>query len=216
MNLRTIFCGIGLVAVTAFVTSSFVAAGPNDAKNAAKHDHDHAGHDHGDPAHAMEHPEWTQPGENHGLLVKTFEGQWNYATKYWIAPEETPMESTGTSKMTAVMDGRYIVDHSSGGDEHTKFVGMGVTGFDRIKNKFVSTWVDNMGTGIMYSEGLYDAKTKSFTFNGQAPDPMTGKYAKVKIVHKITGKDRFTMEMHKYGAGGGEWKFFEINYTRAN
>ena len=33
------------------------------------------------------------------------------------------------------------------------FKGTGIEGYDNGKKKFVGTWMDNMGTGIMMSEG---------------------------------------------------------------
>ncbi len=41
------------------------------------------------------------------------------------------------------------------------FKGMGIEDYDNVKKKFVGTWVDNMGTGIMMSEGRYDVATKT-------------------------------------------------------
>ena len=45
-----------------------------------------------------------------------------------------------------------------------QFKGMGIEGYDNVKKKFVGSWIDNMGTGIMMSEGTYDPATKTFTY----------------------------------------------------
>src|SRR5216684_3555963 len=47
------------------------------------------------------------------------------------------------------------------------FKGMGIEDYDNVKKKFVGTWVDNMGTGIMMSEGRYDVATKTSTYTGE-------------------------------------------------
>jgi hypothetical protein len=44
------------------------------------------------------------------------------------------------------------------------FKGMGMDGYDNVKQKFVSSWGDNMGTGIILLEGDYDPATKTFTY----------------------------------------------------
>ena len=36
------------------------------------------------------------------------------------------------------------------------FTGMAIEGYDNVKKKFVSSWIDNMGTMILNSEGTYD------------------------------------------------------------
>ena len=48
------------------------------------------------------------------------------------------------------LDGRYIkVDVAGDMPGMGPFTGFGLTGFDNVSKKFVSTWVDNMGTGMM-------------------------------------------------------------------
>src|SRR5215470_4588351 len=45
--------------------------------------------------------------------------------------------------------------------------GMAVEGYDNVKKKFVSSWIDNMGTAIMISEGTYDAGAKTLTYTAE-------------------------------------------------
>ena len=44
------------------------------------------------------------------------------------------------------------------------FKGMAIEGHDDVQQKFVSTWIDNMGTSIIMSEGTYDPSTRTFTY----------------------------------------------------
>jgi len=85
-------------------------------------------------------------------------------------------------------------------------------GYDNVKKKFVGTWMDNMGTGIMMSEGDYDPATKSFTYTSEM-EPMPGMKTKVREVLKVTDKDHMTFEWYE-DRGGQEAKTMEINYTR--
>ena len=41
------------------------------------------------------------------------------------------------------------------------FQGMSTMAYDNGKKTFMSTWIDNMGTGILETEGTYDAGTKT-------------------------------------------------------
>jgi len=41
------------------------------------------------------------------------------------------------------------------------------TGYDNIKEKIHCSWIDNMGTGIQFSEGTYDPATKTFTYTAK-------------------------------------------------
>ncbi len=38
------------------------------------------------------------------------------------------------------------------------FHGIGITGYDNLKKKYVGSWIDDMGTGLFISEGDADAE----------------------------------------------------------
>src|SRR5436190_9055293 len=95
--------------------------------------------------------------ENHKILAATA-GTFSYVVKMYMDPSGKPNESTGTATRKVIMDGRYVAGDYSGnfkmpgpdGKMQTmKFIGMSMDGYDNVKKKFVSGWVDNMGTGIM-------------------------------------------------------------------
>jgi hypothetical protein len=158
--------------------------------------------------------------DNHKLLA-SMAGTWSYTVKMWMDPKGKPTESTGTAVRKAVMDGRYVSGDYSGKFKmpgadgkmtEMNFQGMSMDGYDNVKKKFVSGWVDNMGTGIMMMEGTYDAATKAFTFTGEY-EMMPGMKEKVREVIKMADKDRMSMEYYE-DRGQGETKTMEINYTR--
>lgn len=91
-----------------------------------------------------------------------------------------------------------------------EFLGHSMEGYD--KQKFVNTWMDNMGTGIMMTEGTYDEATKTFTYTGEF-EPMPGMKQKVREVVKLTDKNHMVLEWYE-DRGGKEVKTMEIGYTR--
>jgi hypothetical protein len=167
--------------------------------------------------------ELAKPGENHKLL-EGLVGSWTYRTKYWMSPDPAapPGESFGTTVTKAIMGGRYFQsDHSGkfqmpgsdGKPMDMEFTGQETTGYDNAKKKFVSTWLDNMGTGIMNSEGTYDAESKTFTYTGDY-EPVPGMKTKVREVLKIIDQDHHTFEFYE-DRGSRQVKTMEISYTRA-
>jgi hypothetical protein len=164
--------------------------------------------------------EMAKLNENHKMLADTA-GTWSYVVKMWMDPKGQPNESKGTAVRKAVMDGRYVTgDYSGsfkmpGADGKMKdmnFKGMSMDAYDNVKKKFVSGWVDNMGTGIMITEGTYDPSTKAITYTGDyewAP----GMKSKVREVVKFTDKTHMSMEYFE-DRGQGEMKSMEINYTK--
>ena len=167
--------------------------------------------------------EMSKLNENHKLLAD-MNGNWNYTIKMWMGPDPNakPQESKGTATRKSAMDGRYVVMDVSGKmqmpDQTGKmkdmqFKGMGVEGYDNVKKKFVSSWIDNMGTGIQFSDGTYDPATKTLTYTSEM-EMMPGMKIPVREVLKIADKDHMLLEWYETH-GGQEKKTMEIAYARA-
>jgi hypothetical protein len=161
--------------------------------------------------------------DNHKLLTD-LDGNWNYAIKFWMSPDPNakPQESKGTATRKSVMGGRYVVMDVTGkmqmpGEDgkmkDMQFKGMAVEGYDNVKKKFVASWVDNMGTGIAFSEGTYDPTSKTFTYNMEM-EPVPGMKSQVREVLKVPDNNHMMLEWYE-NQGGQEKKTMEINYTRA-
>jgi len=161
--------------------------------------------------------------ENHKLL-SSLDGSWNYTIKFWMSPDPNakPQESKGTASRKSIMGGRYVMMDVAGKmqmpDEQGKmkdmqFKGVAIEGYDNVKKKFIGSWIDNMGTGIAYSEGTYDPASKTFTFNLEM-EPVPGMKSQVREVLKVPDNNHMMLEWYE-NRGGQEVKTMEINYTRA-
>ncbi len=166
--------------------------------------------------------ELAKPGENHKLLARAV-GTWTYTVKMWMTPDPKapPSESSGSSVTREIMGGRYFISEHTGKMQmpgtdgkmkDMEFKGMATEGYDNVKKKFVASWLDNMGTGIMLIEGDYDASAKTFTYRGEI-EMMPGMKTKIREVIKIQDKDHHTFEWYE-DRGGTEVRTMEIAYTR--
>jgi Protein of unknown function (DUF1579) len=154
------------------------------------------------------------PGPQHQMLQK-MSGEWSATVKSQMDPSQPMQEEHSTSTVTILMDGRYCQEVASGQMMGQPFSGMGVTGYDNAIGKYVSTWIDNMGTGIMTSQGTADASGKVITWVGTMSDPMTGKVSKSRMVTTIADDNHHTFEMYGVPPGGKkEMKMMTIEYTR--
>jgi len=154
------------------------------------------------------------PGPQHASLAK-MAGDWDCTVQYQMDPSKPMQEEKSTATITALMDGRYIQEVSTGQMMGMPFSGMGIYGYDNVLGKYVSSWIDNMGTGIMKSEGTADASGKTITWTGTMSDPMTGKTAKERMVMTIVDDDHHTFEMYGVPPGAKqEMKTMTISYTR--
>ena len=141
-------------------------------------------------------------------------GSFNVSVKSWMAPGAPPMESTGTSENTWALDNRYVEQRFSGSFMGMPFKGIGFTGYDNIKKKYVGSWMDNMSTAIMVSYGSADAGGKSIKFTSTMDDPMTGKPTQVDETVTVTDDDHHSLEMWGAGPDGKMFKTMEIAYSR--
>jgi hypothetical protein len=154
------------------------------------------------------------PGPQHEVLKK-LAGDWNAKVKVQMDPSQPAQESQSTSTVTVLMDGRYSQEVVSGQMMGSPFSGMGITGYDNVLGKYVSTWIDNMGTGIMASQGTADASGKVITWASSMSDPATGKVTRERMVTTIVDDDHHTLEMYSIPPGAKkEMKTMTIEYTR--
>jgi hypothetical protein len=155
------------------------------------------------------------PGQAHAMLAKSA-GRWNATVKSWHDPAGEPMVSTGTEDAEMIFGGRYLKSHFKGSMMGQAYEGMGTMGYDNGKKKYVGTWFDSMGTGIMSYEGDYDAQKKELVCLGSYVDPVMGMESKVRLVTRFVSDDEHVFEF--WGpdpASGKQLKWMEIAYKRA-
>lgn len=164
---------------------------------------------------AAEQKAWNDymtPGNVHQMLAKS-SGVWNEELTMWMEPGAEPTKSTATAVNKMILGGRYQHSTHMGTVMEMPFEGIGITGYDNAKKMLVSTWIDNMGTGIMYSEGKWDDASKTAEFIGTAIDPVSGKELKIRQIMKHVDDNTEVMEMYTT-RDGKEFKSMEIKMTR--
>jgi hypothetical protein len=135
------------------------------------------------------------PGKEHKHLAEGA-GVWDGKTTMYM-PGNEPQKSECVSTATPMMGGRFIY------------------GYDNVAKKYVHTWVDNMGTGMMNGTGELSEDGKTLTWNCTYNCPMAKKEVKMREVETITGPDTKTFEMYGPELGTGkETKMMSIEFTR--
>jgi hypothetical protein len=153
------------------------------------------------------------PGEAHKKLEPVI-GSFTVKTKMWMDPSKPPEETGGTSENKWVLGGRFVEQHVDGTAMGQPFSGIGYTGYDNYKKKYVGSWVDSMGTMIMTSAGTADASGKQITFWSTMDDVVMKKTMKVKSQVTIVDADHHTYEMWGPAPDGKMFKTLEVQYTR--
>lgn len=159
--------------------------------------------------------DYATPGKMHAMMA-SWNGTWTGEISMWMAAGAPPIKTTGTAVNSMVLGGRYQSSKHTSNMMGMPFEGMSLMGYDNALKKFVSSWSDNMGTGIMIMSGPWDEATKTLTLTGTMPDICRpGKECTMREVFTIV--DDNTQHMEMYGpdpATGKEYKVMEITMTR--
>jgi hypothetical protein len=146
-----------------------------------------------------------KPGPEHDAL-KELEGTWDATVKFG------DMESKGTMTWKLDLGGLWLLSDFEGEFGDMKFKGRGIDGYDPIKKKYVSIWVDSMTPVPLISEGTYDKETKTTTMTGKGPGE-DGKLRDMKTVTTMKDKDNIKFTMYAVKDGKDE-KMLTIIYKR--
>ena len=157
--------------------------------------------------------EYSTPGKMHEMLAKS-NGLWNEEVTFWKAPGASPTKMNATCVNRMIMGGRYQQGTTRGSFDGMPFEGVSTTGYDNAKKMFFNTWVDNMGTGIMYMEGPYNESTKTVEMKGKMMDPASGKELPGRQTIKFTDENNQYVEMFSTGSDGKEYKNMEMRLTK--
>lgn len=157
--------------------------------------------------------EYATPGEMHKIMAKD-EGNWREEITMWMSPGAEPVKSIAKVSTKMLLDGRYQQSKHHGSFENMPFEGISTLAYDNAKKIFVSTWIDNMGTGIMIMESKPDAKGKTIHMYGKQVDPVTGKDMDVREEITIKDDGSQVMKMFLTPIDGKEYQNMEIVLTR--
>ena len=144
------------------------------------------------------------------LQAQVLDGTWSAAQR---------IEREGGSK--GILGGRYFILDTTGKMEMPgpdgkmipiDFKGMEIEGYNNVKKRFESTWVDNMGTGTVMSTGAYDAASKTFTYQTEE-EVVPGEKTKNRYTITVQDKDHHVFAWFTT-QGDKEVKTMEISYSR--
>lgn len=166
-----------------------------------------------DPAAMQAMMEGMKPGPHHKEL-EAMAGKFKYVNKFKMDPSQDWTTAEGEYEGEMIMDGRYLTFTVKGPMMGSEFVGMGCLGYDNNLGKHVSAWIDNMGTGIMRSEGTCSADHKTITFEGKELDSMTKKVQPYKYTYELKSADEYAMHWWTPGPDGKMFESMTIEYKR--
>jgi hypothetical protein len=89
-----------------------------------------------------------QPDEHHEVL-DVLVGDWDVETRMWMSPDAAPIVEHGTMSANWVLGGRFIEQRFVGSMMGAPFEGLGLMGYDRVREAYVGFWLDSAGTQML-------------------------------------------------------------------
>jgi hypothetical protein len=152
------------------------------------------------------------PGPVHKMLAKD-DGQWDEEITMWYAPGAPPETMKATCVNSMILGGRYQQSVHRGNFQGQPFEGISTLAYDNARKVFISTWIDNMGTGMMIMEGT-SRGDNVVAFEGKQTDPVSGKQLAMSEEYIIVDANTQRMIMYQTTAEGKTFKNMEIIFKR--
>jgi hypothetical protein len=169
-----------------------------------------------DPSQRMALEQESMMGPMHHYFME-WAGHWREEMKIWPMtpgrnePTTIWLDRTGIPKA----EGRFLSCEFRGTMNGRMYEAYANYGYDNAKKKFIKTWFDNTGTGILVLEGDFDAKTNTIDFRGSTLDPLTKEVVKIHQVLKMSNPDNHVLEIYIETKEGKEIKTMELISKRA-
>jgi hypothetical protein len=92
-----------------------------------------------------------------------------------MEPGKPPTESNGTAEMKMLLDGRFLYQEFNSQMMGQPFSGIGIDAYDNMTKKYVTAWMDSMGTGIFIMEGTASPDGKPLRSRVPILNPAAGR-----------------------------------------
>jgi hypothetical protein len=150
-------------------------------------------------------PQPPKPAPEHEMLKK-FVGEWDCTVSLG------GMDEKGSAVYKLGFGGFWLTEEFKGEFGGQKFDGRGTMGYDPLKKKYISTWIDSDSPSMMVMEGAFDKDGTTYTETGDGMG-MDGKPSKMKTVLEFKDKDSFHFTMY-YIKDGKDTEFLKVAYKR--
>ena len=152
------------------------------------------------------------PSEHHRHLERLI-GTWAVEGRYFL-PSGEPTDFRGTIESSSVMDGLFVESRLVAELVGQPYHGRIVDGYDTVTERYVATFFENIGPGIVWASGVCEEEGRVRTLMGEVPDPVWGGTYTLRSVHTFIDDDTYRYDAFLAHEDGREFKQMEYVATR--
>jgi hypothetical protein len=156
----------------------------------------------------------TEPQKEHQWLQKLV-GEWRYESDTPTEAVQPPAKCTGAESVRSIGGLWVLVEgrgEMPGGGAATMILTLG---YDRLKKRYVGTWIGSMMDHLWVYEGAVDVTGNKLTLHTEGPNMTAeGKTAKYKEVIEFKSDNHRVFTSHMLGEDGKWRTLMTVNFRR--
>jgi hypothetical protein len=157
-------------------------------------------------------PSPSKPGPEQAFLAKRA-GEYTRAVKFLGQPGADAPAGTGSSKISVVLDGRFIQEENNDTVFGRPVLGLRLWGYNNITKQYEAVWTYTMSTAILMLTGTSTDSGKTIEYTSTSGTP-GGNDAPLHARVRQMSDDQFVVTLWSAGPDGKEAAFQETTYTR--
>jgi hypothetical protein len=154
----------------------------------------------------------TKPGPEQEFLAKRA-GEYTRTIKFVAQPNADANASSGTSKVSVALGGRFIVEENNDTVFGRPVSGMRIYGFNNITKQYEAVWMYTGSTSMIFLTGTSSDGGKTIDLAG-ATQNLRGEKVPLHAVIRQVDDNQFVATLMSASPDGKETAFQETTYTR--
>jgi len=139
-------------------------------------------------------------------------GRWAVECTYFMLPGQPPLQARAQDNIERV--GPYwTLSNFRSEMMGAPFRGHAAVGFDPVKNKWVSTWIDSMSPFLFVLEGGFDTSGKVLAMTGEVAG-LDGRPVRYRTREEHLSRDHRVLDMFHTMPDSPETQMFRFVYRR--
>jgi len=163
-------------------------------------------------AASADKPSPSKPGPEQAFLAKRA-GEYTRAVKFLGQPGADAPAGTGSSRISVVLDGRFIQEENNDTVFGRPVLGLRLWGYNNVTKQYEAVWTYTMSTAILMLTGTSSDSGKTIEYTSTSGTP-GGNDAPLHARVRQMSDDQFVVTLWSAGPDGKEAAFQETTYTR--